>query len=129
VVTEILAMKKDNPVIDPKDEINEIDEVEIERSREKAWREEAMEESLETDRVAQEIRYSSFLSRSKGRVRKRKNPQEVKLVSYGRRTRVWERFPFDEVITEVMPHSDGYSDTLKDRIIEIDQMRRRNKCR
>ncbi len=83
---------------------------------------EAMAEYLADDRVAQNITYRRFVSRSKGRrkgkQRIRRNLKEIHLVKYHDGYHLWHRFPFDECATEILDEwADG--ELLKQKIEEL----------
>jgi len=71
------------------------------------WAEAEVEAEVRAnDPVCQRFEYIYFVSKSKGRGRKRKRWKEVELIEdrYTGVTRSWNRFPFDEVATEVFPN-------------------------
>ncbi|MAH47287.1 hypothetical protein CMI37_15790 [Candidatus Pacearchaeota archaeon] len=45
--------------------------------------------------VRNRVKYAKFVSRSKGRNRRRVGPIEIELVTFGNETRIWDKCPFD----------------------------------
>jgi hypothetical protein len=87
----------------------------------------AMREYLGQDRVAQNVTYHAFVSRSKGwrngKRRIRRRWKEVQLVRYTEGFHLWPRFPFDEYATEIIgPHADEAM--LKERILSLERLRK-----
>lgn len=69
---------------------------------------EAERECLLSDPVYQRFRYVCFVSRSKGRGRKRKHWQEVELVRdcwNGVNYREFARYPWDRIASEMYPQA------------------------
>lgn len=58
------------------------------------------------DPICQRFEYIYFVSKSKGRGRKRKHWEEIELITdrYSRVTRSWDKFPFDVYASEAFPH-------------------------
>lgn len=89
---------------------------------EEEWLAEAKAEYLTDDRVANNITYRYFVSKSKGRrngkKRIRRIWKEVHLVKYIGGFYQWHRFPFDIYATEIIgQHAVG--EVLKERIIDL----------
>jgi hypothetical protein len=80
-------------------------------------------EMIGDDPVYQKVGYARYVSSSQGwrngKRRIRRRPREVRLVQYpkGGRWRTWERFPFDEYVTEIMDSNDA--EELQRRIMEL----------
>ena len=76
-------------------------------------------ETLETHPVHMKCSYARFVSRSKGRNRKRRIPLEVELVGYRNRSYLEHNFPYDTVSTEVYGFGGLDADTKLRREIPI----------
>lgn len=78
---------------------------------------ECLAEFEDYDAVIQSITFHGFVSKSKGKNRKRKKWKEVYLVKYRDGFHSWDKFPFDVYATEIIgQHADG--EDLKQRILD-----------
>lgn len=81
------------------------------------------QESLHSDPVYQRFHYRQFVSKSKGRGRKRKHWKEVELVNDVnkgiRKWFTWDRYPFDDAATETCGYVENPTEYLMRRIPQI----------
>jgi hypothetical protein len=88
---------------------------------EKEAYEECWKEYCRSDPVHRDVRFSYFVSASKGRGRKRKEPKEVSLVSYRKGPfRSWHLFAFDVYATECLGYStENTEEEFRRRILAL----------
>jgi hypothetical protein len=72
------------------------------RSLDREWRNEQSEFLQNTDRVVKNVGYKYFVSRSKGKNRRRKHWKEVELFRFQAGWHLQHKFHFDDVATELM---------------------------
>jgi len=86
---------------------------------------ECLREYSQNDPVHRDIRYVYFVSRSKGRGKKRREPVEVSLLSYRKGPFIsWHKFPFDDRATECLGSSVSQEDAEAEFIKRILNLRR-----
>ena len=76
------------------------------------------QECLQSDPVYRAITYVGFVSKSKGRGRKRRNWKEIKLLKYNGNFHLWHNFPFDVYASEILGYN-AYAVDLQNRITDI----------
>ena len=87
--------------------------------------EECCRDYNQNDPVHRDIRYVYFVSRSKGRGRKRREPVEVSLLSYRKGPFTsWNKFPFDDRATECLGRSVSPENAETEFIKQILNLRR-----
>lgn len=83
---------------------------------------EVKKEFLNNDRINNLVSYHYFVSKSKGRGRKRRNLTEVHLVKYNVKNNdgfhLWEKFPFDVYASEILGY-EADADDLRLAIINL----------
>jgi len=79
--------------------------------------EEVLEEFLANDRIYQAVTLHSFVSKSKGRNRKRRNWKEVNLIKYNNGFHLEKNFPFDECATEILGDIEDAEAKLREAVL------------
>lgn len=88
--------------------------------------EECYRECCQGDPVHRDIRFAYFVSTSKGRGKKRKEPTEVSLLSYRNGPfMMWHKFPFDDYATECLGSSVSTENAEAEFIKRILNLRRK----
>lgn len=83
--------------------------------------EECCRECNQNDPVHRDIRFSYFVSNSKGRGKKRREPREVSLISYRKGPFYsWHLFPFDVYATECLGYEkEDIEEEFRRRILAL----------
>ena len=92
------------------------------------WQEQIIAEEREfassATPVRNRVKYVNFLSKSKGRNRRRKRPVEVDLVTFGNETHSWDKCPFDCWAGQIYGYDDDLTETRLMREIPLYAARR-----